>query len=241
MSHSQAHRWIASWMIILSGILFSTPTPASTSDTVNITQAGVLNIDYSLALKLPVFSPATTYATLNQAISNQSQQMQDTFFGNAAQNTLSATGEHPPLKNSLTATFDTTRNDHIKSTVIHFEAYNSPAAHPSHQQFTVTYDADTQSFVSLDDLFKRSNYLKKLSQLAQQKLNDQKIPSSDVLTQGTLPTADNFHDWTLTNKGLILYFSEYQVGAYVLGQPTVFISAAELRRQLSRYGKRLFD
>ena len=85
-------------MIILGSVLFSTLTPASVVDSVNITQVDVLNIDGSLVLKLRVFSPATTYATLNQAISDQSQQMQDTFFGIAAQNILSATGEHPPLK-----------------------------------------------------------------------------------------------------------------------------------------------
>ena len=229
--------------LLISLALFS---PAALCANTSIIQAhtintsGKLTISYSLSLKLPTFSPTDSYAPLTAAINNERNQRENNLFAQAAQNNRSINDPKRTLENHLLSTYDITRSGHITSGVIHFENYNAPAAHPQHTLYTFNYDTQHRALITQANIFKDSTYLTQLCTLARQKLVKQGIEQSEALTQGTAPNRAHFSFWSLDKTGMTLYFTEYQVAAYVQGEPSVHVSLAELTPYLTPYGKTLW-
>lgn len=114
-----------------------------------------------------------------------------------------------------------------KLVVIRFnkESMYAGAAHPSHEIEVYNFDLTAGRKLQLSDLFKpQSNYLKILSDFCYAQLSKHFTNADDqVLRKGTAPKAQNFANWNLEPDGILIIFDEYQVAAYVDGQPEVFV------------------
>lgn len=102
-------------------------------------------------------------------------------------------------------------------------------AHPGHDMLTSTFDTAANAVIALTALFTaESNYLDVLSQLTEKALFE-KYPELDfafndpTFRKGFAPKEENFSRWALSDNGLIIFFSEYQVAPYAAGSLCVVI------------------
>lgn len=112
-------------------------------------------------------------------------------------------------------------------------------AHPNHDTFTLTYDLKQGRELKLADLFKPgSKYLQTIADYAVRDLKDRKDPESgeslglmtdDIFSDGAKPTADNYKNWNITKKGLLITFPPYQVAAYAYGPQSVMVPYSVLK------------
>jgi len=111
-------------------------------------------------------------------------------------------------------------------------------AHPNHGTFTLTYDLKAGRELKLADLFKPgSKYLATIASYSIRDLKARKDPDSgenlglaqDDWEDGAKPTADNYRNWNVTKKGLLINFPPYQVAAYAAGPQTVIIPYSQLK------------
>ncbi len=128
-------------------------------------------------------------------------------------------------------------NNNFISATLNFGGYTG-GAHGYSNTVSFNYDVKNKHDVTLKDLFPNdSNYLKTLSDFSRTNLQAQFKKSLEIKTaedtqnfkdnvlpmllDGTTPTADNFKTFTFTPTTITIYFAEYQVGPYVMGEPTV--------------------
>ena len=103
------------------------------------------------------------------------------------------------------------------------DGYTDGAAHPYHYTATVNYDLDKGKDVTLDEIFlPNSNYLQFISQYCVAELSKRDI-GFDGFHQGADPTPENYRNWNVSDKGLVITFDEYQVAPYAAGPQTVTI------------------
>lgn len=111
-------------------------------------------------------------------------------------------------------------------------------AHPNHDTSTITYDLKQGRELKLADLFKPgSKYLATVADFAMRDLKGRKDPDSgeniglaqDMWEDGAKPTAENYRNWNITKKGLLVTFPPYQVGAYAFGTQTVIVPYSQLK------------
>ena len=53
--------------------------------------------------------------------------------------------------------------------------------------------------------------------------------AQDIWEEGAAPTADNYSNWNVTKKGLLIPFPAYQVAAYAYGPQTVIVPYSALK------------
>ena len=119
-----------------------------------------------------------------------------------------------------------------------FESTFSGGAHPNQNAFTLTYDLKAGRELKLADLFKpRTKFLSTIADYCMHDLKARKDPDSgenmgfaqDIFEDGAKPTAENYANWNITKKGLLITFPPYQVAAYVYGQQSVIIPWLQLK------------
>ena len=111
-------------------------------------------------------------------------------------------------------------------------------AHPNSNTTTLTYDLKAGRQVRLADLFKPgAKYLAKIAEYSLNDLKNRKDPETgenmgiaqDIWEEGAAPTADNYSNWNVTKKGLLITFPAYQVAAYAYGPQTVIVPYSALK------------
>lgn len=111
-------------------------------------------------------------------------------------------------------------------------------AHPNSDTFTVTYDLKAGRELKLADLFKPgSKYLARIADYCLNDLKGRKDPESgenmglaqDIFEDGAKPTAENYRNWNVTRKGLLITFPPYQVAAYAYGPHQVIVPWPQLK------------
>jgi Deacetylase PdaC/Protein of unknown function (DUF3298) len=125
------------------------------------------------------------------------------------------------------------------SVALHFGGF-SGGAHGSSSIETFTYDYTTKKTLTLKDLFpKHPQYLKKISTEARLQLagilakkagSQQGDIDMEFLNAGTEPTDQNFARFTInTDRSTVrLYFTTYQVAAYVFGEQEIELALPSL-------------
>lgn len=111
-------------------------------------------------------------------------------------------------------------------------------AHGYENLVSFNYDVQNAKELTLDDFFKATpNYLTILSDFSRKELTAQfherleiKTPEDEqnftestlpMLLDGTKPEAQNFSVFTFTPKEMTVYFTQYQVAPYVMGESQV--------------------
>lgn len=133
----------------------------------------------------------------------------------------------------------------LVSVEFEIEQYQHGAAHPNHGFEVVNYDVRAGRALKLADLFKPdANYLKLVAERATEKLRlmnkdaakesggEEPFLTDSEFASGVAPKAENYRSWTLTGKGLVIRYAEYQIAPYAAGAPVVQVPYAELKDAL---------
>ena len=126
--------------------------------------------------------------------------------------------------------------DELWSFKFDFSFYSDGAAHPGLNSTTLNYDLAQGRELALSDLFlPNSNYLETISNYCITELRKQ--PFADVFTtEGALPTLDNYRNWNITPKGLMITFDAYQVAPGAAGPQTVIVPYDQLKNLIAPEG-----
>ncbi len=126
--------------------------------------------------------------------------------------------------------------DELWSFKFDFSFYSDGAAHPGLNSTTLNYDLAQGRELALSDLFlPNSNYLETISNYCITELRKQ--PFADVFTtEGALPTLDNYRNWNITPKGLMITFDAYQVAPGAAGPQTVTVPYDQLKSLIAPEG-----
>jgi hypothetical protein len=111
-------------------------------------------------------------------------------------------------------------------------------AHPNTFFHTFTFDTTTGASLSLSDIFVPGADYASLLSSTSRKLLPQAIAKktgvskSDIdtamLTAGTTAVPENFRNWYIEGKNLVIIFEPYQVAAYAAGSQTISIPFSDL-------------
>ncbi len=116
------------------------------------------------------------------------------------------------------------------------EFYSAGAAHPGVNIVTFNYDLKTGEKISLAELFKSgSPYLEAISK-ASIKILKEKLgrgSSIETINTGAAAKEENFKVFLITDAGLKIIFTEYQVASYAAGEQEVTIPWKELQSILN--------
>ena len=133
-------------------------------------------------------------------------------------------------------------NENIFSIILQNFSFYAGAAHPNTNYYSMTFDLNTGNLVPFDNLFiKKSNYLKKISSICIKDLKKQAKNfgaefDEEMLNNGAGPKSENFSNYNITKKGLLITFNRYQVAAYVFGELEVFIPYNKIKDYINPEG-----
>ncbi|HEY0005749.1 MAG TPA: DUF3298 domain-containing protein [Pyrinomonadaceae bacterium] len=136
-------------------------------------------------------------------------------------------------------------NNDLVSIIFYVSVYEHGAAHPSSYSSVINYDLKQGRTLKLANLFKPgASYLQSISAYSIKDLKRQAAkvkPDDSLLTdesieEGATPTEDNYQNWNITAKGLMITFDPYQVGPYAAGPQRVIIPYSALRDILDPNG-----
>jgi len=111
-----------------------------------------------------------------------------------------------------------TYNDYISFLITYSCDYGG--AHPDIDVVTVNYNKKDKEFVDINKLIeKNKETLNIFSNISYDSLKDkiEENEDSNMLKQGTSPTKDNFTKFVFSKDGIILFFPNYSIAPYYLG------------------------
>lgn len=112
-------------------------------------------------------------------------------------------------------------------------------AHGMTTYLPINYDLKNNRELQLADIFEpNSGYLKTLSEysIADLKKRVGDMSDDEWISKGAGADKENFGNWNLTKKGLLITFEPYQVAAYAAGSQTVIIPYDKLKNLLKKDG-----
>jgi len=144
-------------------------------------------------------------------------------------------GEPPVSGSDVSYSLDVSNNtmiatDDLLSFELTFYDY-SGGAHPNSYTRTFTYDVKSGKRLQLRELFKsNTNYLKPISDYCIEALKKQMRdvengiePDEKWIKEGAGPKDENYGNWSVSKKGLVVTFDPYQVAPYAAGPQVVVV------------------
>lgn len=108
--------------------------------------------------------------------------------------------------------------------------YYTGGAHPNTDIQTKVFDIKNQKELTLGDLFiANSDYLKKLSALVINQLDQKNVSDAEWLSAGAGPSLENYKAFGVLDKSIVFYFSPYAVAPYAAGEQQVEITFAQIK------------
>lgn len=166
--------------------------------------------------EIQVDYPKTNYNILNDATKNKIDNYIDNFKHNIS--------DKQPNNYSLIIYYDVYHYMDYISYIFYIE-YDTGGAHPNHDIWTIVFNTKSNKIVTLDNLITyNENILNLFSKYSREELlYNKKIVDTSMMIEGTRPTKENFSKFVLTNKGIILFFSRYQIAPYSSGHFQIII------------------
>ena len=99
-------------------------------------------------------------------------------------------------------------------------------AHPDRRIMTVNYNKKSKEFVTIDTLLKNNkSIIDVFSKYSYEKLskNTELLENEETLKNGIFTTKDDFESFVFSKGGLILFFPNYSIASYYLGNFEVVI------------------
>lgn len=133
-------------------------------------------------------------------------------------------------KFSLNVNFtEYTYNNYISFLITYSCDYGG--AHPDIDVVTVNYNKKDKEFVDINKLIeKNKEILSVFSNISYESLKDkiEEKEDSNMLKQGTSPIKNNFTKFVFSKDGIILFFSNYSIAPYYLGNFEVKIPYSKI-------------
>ena len=130
--------------------------------------------------------------------------------------------------------------DDLVSVEFDVSTYFQGAAHPNSYSETFNYDLKNGKQLKLTDLFKPgAKYLQAIASYCVADLKKQateKGLTAEEIEKGAAAKADNYQGWTITKRGLGIYFDPYQVGPYAAGPQFVLVPYSDLKDLINPEG-----
>lgn len=122
---------------------------------------------------------------------------------------------------------------HLISIRFNIQGDISGTNQPYHYHRVLNYDLDNNKKIELSDLFLTEvNYLEYLSDFSHSTLS-QRLSNISRVADGTGAKSNNFNNWNIKPRGLLITFDPGQVASRVQGTQTVLIPYAKLRKIIS--------
>lgn len=202
---------------------------------------------YSVTLEYPYISE-TLGAVANEYFKNYYSSSSDRFIHDVQESL--ANNDLPEELKKGAASYYTVSTHIVASTseyssfLVTGESYFVGSAHPSHSIDTFIFDKKNKKLVTVKDLFTDPSYVSVLakasiayftSRNATLGVDDFKVDTSSS-NEGFAPTSLNYSKILPTEKGLVIYFDEYQVAPYVAGPQEALIPYATLQSIINKDG-----
>ncbi|AIM15099.1 DUF3298 and DUF4163 domain-containing protein [Neobacillus sp.] len=159
---------------------------------------------------------------INQAIVQQTQWMIDKQAGNMPTSVVEMLGSYE-IKNNQREVLSLTLSNYT---------YHYHAAHGMTYIKSLTFDLQKGQQCELKDLFKQgSDYVKRLSTLIQQQINERNVPLLDTFT-----SIKPNQDFYIADKTIVIYFQLYEITPYVYGFPMFPISVYSIQDIINENG-----
>jgi len=130
--------------------------------------------------------------------------------------------------------------DDLVSVEFEVSSYFQGAAHPNSYSETFNYDLKNGKQLKLTDLFKPgAKYLQAIANYCVADLKKQATEKglmAEEIEKGAAAKADNYQGWTITKRGLGIYFDPYQVGPYAAGPQFVLVPYSDLKDLINPEG-----
>jgi hypothetical protein len=131
------------------------------------------------------------------------------------------TGENPGALNPDQIVF---HGGHDILSVAFFVSQYLGGAHPGDHHDVINYDLTQAKVLGLEDLFKPgSDYLGVIAGYSIQELKKNQEILFSNFEAGASPEPENYAAWSITPKGLLVIFEEYQVAPYAAGPQYVLV------------------
>jgi|GEM_PF-2500792 len=123
-------------------------------------------------------------------------------------------------------------NGALISVVFSVQEYGSGAAHSNDYTLVMNYDLKSGKPILLAELFKPgSDYMNAISRycIARLKKRLGALSDDDWINRGASPSLQNYGNWSITKKGLMITFDPYQVAAYAAGAQKLLVPYESLK------------
>ena len=172
----------------------------------------------------------------NQTVDDIIQRERKQLLDQAAENEAWRSVNLPAVASELNVShFVWYNHDGLASVMFVISTYMAGAAHPNvYTQVINLQAAGSPRLLSLDDLFiPQSGYLERLSDYCAGELN-----SRDALMfrGGVAPVMENFRNWLLDPRGVVILFDPDQVAPFALGIQEVLVPYPALQRYIDPNG-----
>lgn len=130
----------------------------------------------------------------------------------------------------LTIIYETKYQGSLMYCVIFPGGEYTGGAHPNPEFWSVVFNLKSGKRLKLVDIFKPgSAYLQKISQYCIKELIERKVSDENWVKTGAEAKDENYQDFYLTEKGLVVVFTQYQVAPYASGNVEVVVPPGELK------------
>ncbi len=167
------------------------------------------------------YMPVTGVENLDKKIDSQYSTIIDKFVKEAESLELLGNGK----KFALTINFNNYEyNDYISFLITY--SCDFGGAHPDSSIRTVNYNKKSKEFVTIDTLLQNNkNIIDVFSKYSYENLSKKTelLENEETLKNGTLANKDNFESFVFSKEGLILFFPNYSIASYYLGDFEVII------------------
>jgi hypothetical protein len=185
----------------------------------------------TVSVEYPQF--AGVNRAFNQAISSSTLGILAEFRQTSAENEAAREANGAPAMPLSSYSFNASwENAQTNSSYISFierYGYWNGGANGDEDLDTFNYDFSKGKIMTLADLFPGvSDYLERISRTARAQLYDSLGASSNsyvqtMINEGTVPTVDNFSNFTFTDYNVTIYFPKYAVAPGSAGEQKVVI------------------
>lgn len=204
------------------------PAPPKITTQV-ITETG-LNPDFIIDVKYPAAPAGGTNDAFNQLARGMVDAVITEFKADVAANGVIT--DMPTFTNSLYIDYKVTRNAKgIISVRFNNSIYFAGAAHPNPFTRVLNFDFGTGAEIQLSDVFKPGvDYLTTLSNYCKRVLQRRGML---IFPEGADPKPENYQNWNMGLRNLVITFDVYQVAPYAAGPQECQVPLVTLRRLLA--------
>jgi hypothetical protein len=204
--------------------------PAPPRITAQVIQEAGVNPDFIIDVKYPMAPPEGNNNAFNALASDTVNAVITEFKTQVAANGVIT--DMPTFTNSLYIDYKIVRNAKgIISVRFTNSVYFAGAAHPNPFTRVLNFDFTSGAQIELSEVFKPEvDYLTTLSNYCKRVLQRRGML---MFPEGADPKPENFQNWNMGLRNLVITFDVYQVAPYAAGPQECQVPLAFLRRQLA--------